>query len=73
MSGSNGKSAAERYEACRVIDEACGREMEACLDMIEAAGAIGARAELHAVRDALQRLHVAATAAFEEASRTVQN
>lgn len=73
MSASNGKSAAERYEASRVIDEGCGRAMAACLDMIEAAGTVGARVELHAVRDALQRLHAAATAAFEEASRTMQN
>lgn len=67
------KSAAERYEAARKIDEGCGRAMAACVDMIDAVSAIGARNELHAVRDALQRLHAVAAAAFDDASRMRQN
>ncbi|WCM18284.1 hypothetical protein NDK50_12465 [Paraburkholderia bryophila] len=67
------KSAAERHEAARVIDEGCGRAMAACVDMIDAVVTIGARNELHAVRDALQRLHAVATGAFEDASRMRQN
>lgn len=63
------KSAAEWFEAGRPIDEG----MAACVDMIDVAGAIGVRDELHAVRDAVHRLHAAATVAFEEASRTMQN
>lgn len=73
MSDGERKSAAERFEAGREIDEGCSRAMAACVDMIDAAGAIGVRVELHAVRDALQRLHAAAAAAFVEASRTMQN
>ncbi|WP_434108154.1 hypothetical protein [Paraburkholderia caffeinilytica] len=73
MGNSTGKSATERYEAARVIDEGCSRAMATCVDMIDAAGAIGIRDELHAVRDALQRLHAAAATAFEEASRNMQN
>jgi hypothetical protein len=66
-------SAAERYEACRVIDEGCSRAMAACVDMIDAVSAIGVRNELHAVRDALQRLHAAATATHDEAARIRMN
>jgi hypothetical protein len=73
MEKGDGRSAAERYEAGRAIDEGCSRAMAACVDMIDAAGAIGVRDGLHAVRDALQRLHAAAAVAFEEASRTMQN
>lgn len=73
MGKGDGRSAAERYEAGNAIDEGCSRAMAACVDMIDAAGAIGVRDELHAVRDALQRLHAAAAVAFEEASRTMQN
>ncbi|MCX4170806.1 MULTISPECIES: hypothetical protein [Paraburkholderia] len=73
MEKGDGRSAAEPYEACRAIDEGCSRAMSACVDMVDAAGAIGVRDELHAVRDALQRLHAAAAGAFEEASRTMQN
>lgn len=47
--------------------------MSACVDMVDAAGAIDVRDKLHAVRDAVHRLHAAATVAFEEASRTMQN
>ncbi|HEX7913469.1 MAG TPA: hypothetical protein VF534_36015 [Paraburkholderia sp.] len=67
------KSAAERYEACRVIDEGCSRAMAACVDTIDADSAIGVRNELHTVRDALQRLHGAATATHDEAARTRMN
>lgn len=70
MSGFNRKSAVGRYEASRVIDEGCGRAMAARLDIVEAAGTIGAKVELHAGRDAPQRLH---TAAFEEASPQAQS
>lgn len=73
MDDTKGKSAAERYDACRVIDEGCSRAMAACVDMIDAVSAIGVRNELHAVRDALQRLHAAATAAHDEAARTRMN
>jgi hypothetical protein len=41
--------------------------MAACVDMIDAVSAIGIRNELHAARDALQRLHPAATATHEAA------
>lgn len=68
-----GRSAAERFEAGREIYEGCSRTLAACVDMIDAAGAIGVRDELHALRYALQRLHAAAAVAFEEASRTMQN
>ncbi len=47
--------------------------MEACVDMIDAAVAIDARNELHAIRDALLRLHALATGVFEDASRMRQN
>ena len=73
MDNSQAKSAAERYEACRIIDEGCSRAMAACVDMIDAVSAIGVRNELHAVRDALQRLHAAAAAAHGEAARTKMN
>jgi hypothetical protein len=73
MDDRNAKSAAERYEACRVIDEGWSRAMGACVDMIDAVSAIGARSELHAVRDALQRLHAAAATAYDDASRTRMN
>jgi hypothetical protein len=73
MGTSNRTSAAERFEAGRSIDEGCSRALAACVDMIDAASAIGVRAELNAVRDALQRLHSPAAVAFEEASRTMQN
>ena len=73
MDSSQAKSAAERYEACRIIDEGCSRAMAACVDMIDAVSAIGVRNELHAVRDALQRLHAAAAAAHDDAARTKMN
>jgi hypothetical protein len=73
MDNSQAKSAAERYEACRIIDEGCSRAMAACVDMIDAVSAIGVRNELHAVRDALQRLHAAAAAAHADAARTKMN
>ena len=62
----DGRSATERHEACRVVDEGCSWAMSACVDMVDAAGAIGVRDELHAVRDALQRLHATAAFAFED-------
>jgi hypothetical protein len=62
MEKGDGRSATERYEAGRVIDEGCSRAMAACVDMIDAASAIGVRDELNAV----QRLHAAAAVAFEE-------
>ncbi|WP_111933861.1 hypothetical protein [Paraburkholderia bryophila] len=34
------KSAAERYEACRVIDEKSSRAMAACVGMIDAVSAV---------------------------------
>ncbi|MGF6648552.1 hypothetical protein [Paraburkholderia sp. GAS82] len=73
MDNSQAKSAAERYEACRIIDEGCSRAMATCVDMIDAVSAIGVRNELHAVRDALQRLHAAAAAAHDDAARTKMN
>jgi hypothetical protein len=73
MKRGDGRSGTERYEACRVIDEGCSWAMSACVDMVDAAGAIDVRDKLHAVRDAVHRLHAAATVAFEEASRTMQN
>jgi len=73
MEKGDGRSASERYEAGRVIDEGCARAMAARVDMIDAASALGARDELHAVRDALQPLHAVAASAFEEAARTMQN
>ena len=73
MDNAQAKSAAERYEACRIIDEGCSRAMAACVDMIDAVSAIGVRNELHAVRDALQRLHAAAAAAHDDAARTKMN
>jgi hypothetical protein len=73
MDNSQAKTAAERYEACRIIDEGCSRAMAACVDMIDAVSAIGVRNELHAVRDALQRLHAAAAAAHDDAARTKMN
>ena len=73
MDNSQAKSAAERYEACRIIDEGCSRAMAACVDMIDAVSAIGVRNELHAVRDALQRLYAAAAAAHDDAARTKMN
>jgi hypothetical protein len=62
-----------RYEAGRAIDEGCSRAMAVCVDMIDAASAIGVRDELNAVRDALQRLHAAAAVSSEAACRTMQN
>ncbi|SIO72703.1 hypothetical protein SAMN05444172_9179 [Burkholderia sp. GAS332] len=73
MDDTQAKSAAERYEACRTIDEGCSRAMAVCVDMIDAVCAIGVRNELHAVRDALQRLHAAAASAHDEAARTRMN
>ncbi|MDR3386889.1 MAG: hypothetical protein P4L92_07535 [Rudaea sp.] len=73
MADTQSKSAAERYEACRVIDEGCARAMAACVDMIDAVSTIGVRNELHAVRDALQRLHAAAAAAHDDAARNRMN
>jgi hypothetical protein len=73
MDDTNANSAEDRYEASRIIDEGCSRAMAACVDMIDAASAIGARAELHAVRDALQRLHLVAAAVHQEASQTRMN
>lgn len=73
MDDAKAKSATERYEACRVIDEGCSRAMAACVDMIDAVSAIGVRNELHAVRNALQRLHAAAAATHDEAARTRMN
>jgi len=49
MDKTQAKSATERYEACRVIDEGYSRAMAACVDMIDAVSAIGVRNELHAV------------------------
>jgi len=46
MDDTNAKSAAERYEACRVIDQGWSRAMAACVDMIDAVSAIGAGSEL---------------------------
>ncbi|MFM0356516.1 hypothetical protein PQR12_23730 [Paraburkholderia nemoris] len=65
MEKGDGRSAAERHEACREIDEGCSRAMAVCVDMIDAASAIGVGDELNAVRDALQRLHATAVVAFE--------
>ncbi|WP_168792747.1 hypothetical protein [Paraburkholderia aromaticivorans] len=73
MDDTRAKSAAERYEACRVIDEGCTRAMAACVDMIDPVSAIGVRNELHAVCDALQRLHAAATATHDEVARIRMN
>lgn len=63
------KTAAECFEACRVIDEGCCRAMAACVDMIDAVPAIRVRDELHPAPDALQRLHAAAAAQHKEAAR----
>jgi hypothetical protein len=46
MADTQSKSAAERYEACRVIDEGCSRAIAACVDMIDAVSTIGVRNEL---------------------------
>jgi hypothetical protein len=73
MDNTQAKSATERYEACRVIDEGCSRAMAACVDMIDAVSAIGVRNELHAVRDALQRLRAAAAATHDEMARIRMN
>lgn len=73
MGNSFGETAAEHHRAAITIDEACSRAMAACVDMIDAAVAIGARGELHAVRYALQTLHEVGAATFEETSRTMQN
>lgn len=73
MDVTKSKSAAERFEACRVIDEGCSRVMAACVDMIDGVFATSVRNELHTVRDALQRLHAAATATHDEAARARMN
>ena len=73
MDGYVGKSAVERCEACRVIEEGCSRAMAACVDMIDAVSAIGVRSGLHSVPDTLPRLHSAAAATHDEATRTRMN
>ena len=47
--------------------------MAACVDMIDAVSAAGVKNELHAVRDALRRLHALAAATHDEAARTRMN
>jgi hypothetical protein len=54
MDNSNAKPVAERYEACRVIDEGCSRAMAAWVKMTDAVSAIDERSEPHAVHDELQ-------------------
>ena len=66
-------SAAERFDAARVIAEDCSRAVAACVDTIDASGAVGVRDKIYAMRNALQRLHTAAATAFEKSSRRIQH
>ncbi len=71
MGNDEQNSAAERFDAACVIAEDCSRAVAACVDMLDAPGAV--RDKLYAMRNALQRLHTAAATAFEKSSRRIQH
>lgn len=63
------KSAEDRHLAAAVVDNACVRAVGVCIDMMQAAEAIGVSEQLAEVREALVRLHAAAKAARRDAER----
>ncbi|MFM0037661.1 hypothetical protein PQQ53_15950 [Paraburkholderia strydomiana] len=70
MNETNARESAEyRHLAAAVVENACGRAIGACIDMMQAAQTIGVHEQLGDVREALVRLQAAAKAARGDAKR----
>lgn len=65
---STGKAVMSSADAYRNIDDGCSRAISACIDMMDAAAVLGVVAELHAVRDAILRLHAVSTLSMDGAN-----